>query len=168
MRRAALIIALCFAVAHGPAEAADSAFRKASKAYRKGDYATALAGYMALAGKGNAEAQFRLGIMHDRGRGVPENDAEAIQWYRKAAAWGHVEGQINLGVMYSRGKGVRQDNVMALYWFTLASAKGNRYAWLNRQLLAGRITSSDIAAAEKLAKKWKRKRKRKKKGRRKR
>ena len=159
MRRATLIIALCAAVAHGPAEAAESSFRKASKAYRNGDYATALAGYMALAKKGNAEAQFRLGIMHDKGRGVPENDAEAIQWFRKAAAWGHVESQINLGVMHAQGQGVRQDNVMALYWFTLASAKGSRYAWLNRQLLAGRMTSSEIAAAEKLAKKWKRKRK---------
>ena len=45
MRRVAPIFALCVAVAHGPTEAAESAFRKASKAYRKGDYATALAGH---------------------------------------------------------------------------------------------------------------------------
>ena len=157
MRRAALIIALCVAVASGPADAADSSFRKASKAYRRGDYATALAGFSALAERGNAEAQFRIGIMHDKGRGVPENDAEAIAWYRKAADRGHLEGQINLGVMYARGQGVRKDNVMALYWFTLASEGGSRYALSNRQLLAGRMPTSDIKAAEKLAKKWKRK-----------
>ena len=157
MRRVALIIALCVAVAPGPADAADSSFRKASKAYRKGDYATALAGFSALAREGNVEAQFRIGIMHDKGRGVPENDAKAIEWFQKAADRGHLEGQINLGVMYARGKGVQQDNVMALYWFTLASEGGSRFALSNRQLLAGSMSSSQIAAAEKLAKKWKRK-----------
>ena len=134
MRRAALIIALCVAVAVavGPADAAESSFRKASKAYRKGDYATALAGFSALASQGNAEAQFRIGIMHDKGRGVPENDAKAIEWFRKAAERGHLEGQINLGVMYARGQGVQRDNVMALFWFTLASKNGSRYALSNR------------------------------------
>ena len=163
MRRGALIVALCVAVASGPADAAESAFRKASKAYRKGDYAKALSGFSALAREGNAEAQFRIGIMHDKGRGVPENDAKAIEWFRKAAEWGHLEGQINLGVMYARGQGVRQDNVMAFYWFTLATRKGSRYALSNRQLLAGRMSSSEIAAAEKMAKKWKRKKKKKRK-----
>jgi hypothetical protein len=162
MRRAALIFALCVAVAHGPAEAAESAFRKVSKAYRRGDYATALAGYSALARKGNAEAQFRIGIMHDKGRGVPENDAKAIEWFRRAADWGHLESQINLGVMYAQGQGVRRDNVTALFWFTLASKNGSRYALSNRQLLTGRMSSRDITAAEKLAEKWKPKKKRRK------
>ena len=113
--------------------------------------------FSALAREGNVEAQFRIGIMHDKGRGVPENDAKAIEWFRKAAERGHLEGQINLGVMYARGQGVQRDNVMALFWFTLASKNGSRYALSNRQLLAGRMTSSQIEAAEKLAKKWKRK-----------
>jgi len=38
-----------------------------------------------LAEKGNAQAQWLLGLMYESGAGVPENRAEAINWYRKAA-----------------------------------------------------------------------------------
>ena len=39
--------------------------------------------------KGHAKAQSNLGVMYDNGKGVPENDAEAVKWYRKAADQGH-------------------------------------------------------------------------------
>jgi TPR repeat protein len=32
---------------------------------------------------------YRLGLDYDFGRGVPENDIEAVKWYRKAAEQGH-------------------------------------------------------------------------------
>jgi TPR repeat protein len=35
----------------------------------------------ALADKGLAWAQFNLGIKYANGKGVPENDAEAVKWY---------------------------------------------------------------------------------------
>ena len=34
---------------------------------------------------GNADAQYRLGLMYDKGLGVPQDYAEAAKWYRKAA-----------------------------------------------------------------------------------
>ena len=36
--------------------------------------------------------------MYANGRGVPEDDAQAVSWYRKAAQQGHVKAQLNLGV----------------------------------------------------------------------
>ena len=35
-----------------------------------------------LAEKGNAGAQFNLGLMYDNGEGVPKNKAEAAKWRR--------------------------------------------------------------------------------------
>ncbi len=57
-------------------------------AYQRGDYATAIRKFRPLAEQGNAEAQFNLGGMYRQGRGVPQDDAEAMKWYRKAAEQG--------------------------------------------------------------------------------
>ena len=58
--------------------------------------------------------------MYDIGRGVPQDDAEAVRWYRLAAEQGHASGQRNLGLMYSNGRGVPQDHVSAHMWLNLA------------------------------------------------
>ena len=39
-----------------------------------------------------AKAQFELGVAYDFGRGVPEDDKEAVKLFRKAAEQGHVIG----------------------------------------------------------------------------
>jgi uncharacterized protein len=54
--------------------------------------------------QGDANAQFKLGLMYYNGEGVPEDDAEAVKWYRKAAEQGLAGAQFNLGVMYAYGK----------------------------------------------------------------
>lgn len=43
-----------------------------------------LAALISAAEQGDAGAHFNLGVMHASGRGVPENDAEAVRWYRAA------------------------------------------------------------------------------------
>ena len=58
-------------------------------AYGNGDYATALRLYRPLADKGNAEAQYNLGFMYDKGQGVPQEYAVAVKWYRLAADQGN-------------------------------------------------------------------------------
>ena len=45
-------------------------------------------------------AQFNLGAMYGTGRGVPQDDAEAVRWYRLAAEQGNADAQFNLGVVY--------------------------------------------------------------------
>ena len=45
----------------------------------------------AKADQGDAEAQYDLARCYDNGAGVPEDEAEAVNWYRKAAAQGHEE-----------------------------------------------------------------------------
>jgi TPR repeat protein len=50
--------------------------------YNKGDYATALRLIRPLADKGNADAQYNLGVLYEKGQGVPQDYAEAMKWYR--------------------------------------------------------------------------------------
>ncbi len=57
--------------------------------------------------KGDADAQFRLGVVCHEGRGVVQSDETAVFWYRKAAEQGHRSAQHNLGVCYYEGQGVR-------------------------------------------------------------
>jgi hypothetical protein len=43
--------------------------------------------------KGNAEAQFRLGVMHRQGQGMQEDHVGAYVWFNLAAAQGHDEAR---------------------------------------------------------------------------
>ena len=56
-----------------------------------------------LAEQGDAGGQFFLGLIYSLGKGVPEDDAEALKWYRLAADQGHAGAQYNLGLMYANG-----------------------------------------------------------------
>ena len=74
--------------------------------------------------QGDADSQFKLGVMYDNGLGVPENDAEAVRWFRLAAEQGNIEAQFILGRMYTNGDGVPQDTAEAARWHRLAAENG--------------------------------------------
>ena len=38
--------------------------------------------YRAAAEQGDIHAQYEIGLIHDEGRGVPQDHAKAIRWYR--------------------------------------------------------------------------------------
>ena len=78
--------------------------------------------------QGDADAQFDLGFMYATGRGVPQDDVEAVRWYRLATEQGHARAQITLGVMYATGRGVPQDDVEAVRWYRLATEQGHASA----------------------------------------
>lgn len=48
-------------------------FAKGFAAYKSGDYETALGEWMPLAEQGNANAQYNLGQMYNKGEGVLQN-----------------------------------------------------------------------------------------------
>lgn len=73
------------------------------------------------ADQGDAEAQFNLGFMYDKGEGVSKDDVEAVKWCRKAADQGFATAQFNLGLMYASGIGVPKEEIQAYKWFILAS-----------------------------------------------
>ena len=127
-------------------------FDDALAAYNKGDYKTSIKLWRTLAEQGDATAQYNLGFMYDEGEGVPEDDKQAVKWYRLAAEQGHhAKAQYNLGVMYANGHGVPEDIVLAYMWWNLAAANGIENASKNKGIIAKRMTSSQIAEAQKLS-----------------
>jgi len=127
MKRFITTVFLCLLLAT-PAWAG---FDEGVAAYNRGDYATALREFRPLAEQGRAAAQYNLGVMYDKGRGVPQDYAAAVKWYRKAAAQGHAAAQYNLGVMYDNGQGVPQDYAAAVKWYRKAVAQGHATAQYN-------------------------------------
>jgi len=103
-------------------------YKAGEDAYNRGDYATALREWRPLAEQGDARAQYNLGVLYRKGRGVPQDDVQARQWYEKAAAQGQAKAQYNLGTLYLNGGGVPKDYQQALRWFRMAADQGEALA----------------------------------------
>jgi uncharacterized protein len=103
-------------------------FQAGMDANNREDYATALREWRPLAEQGDALAQYHLGVLYRKGRGVPQDDVQARQWYAKAAAQGQAKAQFNLGTLYFNGEGVPKDYQQALRWFRLAADQGEALA----------------------------------------
>jgi TPR repeat protein len=108
-------------------------------------YEDAYVCYMQAAQKGNADAQFGLGVMYDD-NGYKKDYQEAFNWYKKAAAQGHAQALFALGVMYKErkiwvklkynGKDVSQEELMSSLIKKGATQK-EAYDWGQKFALAG-------------------------------
>ena len=78
--------------------------------------------------QGDAKSQFYLGIMYNHGRGVPEDDIEAMRWFQMAAAQGDTKAMFNVGMMYAEGGGAPKDDAEAVRWFRMAAEQGDAEA----------------------------------------
>jgi len=123
------------------------------------DYKEAAKWYRAAAEQGLSVAQNSLGVMYQGGLGVPQDYKEAAKWFRAAADQGHAFAQLNLGIMYENGLGVPQDYILAHMWFNLAASdrtdEGRETAAKYRDSIAEKMTSEQIAYAQRLARLWK-------------
>ena len=113
------------------------------------DYQEAIKWYRLASLQGHIDAQFRLGVMYDQGQGVTQDYQEAIKWYRLAAEHGSSGAQASLGIMYGQGQGVSKDDIRAYMWLDLAASQGVNLAEHGRNLLAEKMTISQINEAQK-------------------
>ena len=81
-----------------------------------------------LAEQGNAEAQYRLGLMYDMGEDVNQDYSKAFEWYEKSANQGLASSQSKLGSMYRYGKGVEVNHAKATEWYFKAYEQGDEIA----------------------------------------
>jgi uncharacterized protein len=100
-------------------------------------------------------AQFNLGVFIAKGDGVAKNESEATEWFRRAAEQGLAEAQYNLGVCYANGDGVPENYVEARKWIGLAAMQGDEDAKQTLPIIERRMTSGQIAEAQRLAREFK-------------
>ena len=78
-----------------------------------------------LAELGDAAAECYIrGWRYANGRGVIQNDEQAVKWYRRAAEQGHAIAQYDLSWMYQHGRGVSQNSSEAAQWCRRAAEQG--------------------------------------------
>lgn len=76
--------------------------------------------HKAAAAGPQSDAEYAIGRMLLRGRGVPRNAAESVTWLKKAAGHGNPAGQYMLAAAYEAGWGVPVNEGEAYYWYRRA------------------------------------------------
>jgi uncharacterized protein len=88
------------------------------------DYKKAQHWLTLAANGGDADAQFTLAYMLQRGlQGAADHDG-AYYWYEKAAHNGSGRAQYDLACIYMNGQGIDCDREKAIYWFEQAAQAG--------------------------------------------
>jgi len=93
-------------------------------AYARGQFATALEEAQKLAEKGNALAQYILGLMYDAGQGTPRNPELSFKWLTLSAAQNQPLAQVLLGNSYLNGRIGPQDEQEGVRLLRLAAEQG--------------------------------------------
>ena len=79
----------------------------------------------AAAGNGEAEAQFKLGALYANGKGVAQDNEQAIHWLRAAADQGWVAALTLLGWCYTRAEGITPNLAEAHRCYLTAAEQGD-------------------------------------------
>jgi TPR repeat protein len=98
------------------------------------------------AAKGNASAQWKIGLGYLKGIGMPQNDKRAAEWFKRAANQGHIGAQFALSEMYLRGCGVPVDYVRAYTWAAISLRTSNQGEQQLRNI-EGLLTPSELQGA---------------------
>jgi TIR domain/Sel1 repeat len=109
-------------------EGAVSEIAHGDAAENQKDYGQAMQWYQKAAAQGDPNAEYDVGILYDKGLGVPQDRGQAMQWFQKAAARGDAPAEYKIGQYYRAGLGVAQDYGQAMQWFQKAAALGNAEA----------------------------------------
>jgi TPR repeat protein len=128
------------------------------RVYERGKDLTEAVRWYRKAAEINSDAQYRLGLLHEAGNGLPEDLSEAAEWYRKAAEQGNAEAQYKIGCMCH----LDHDFVEAYKWFALAAmmffimvdAENMEAAITNRKYVAEQMTPQQIEDAQLASRKW--------------
>ncbi|MBI5138042.1 MAG: sel1 repeat family protein [Nitrospirae bacterium] len=128
--------------------ATSPAFAGAMEHYSAGRWVEAAQGFAALGARGNMWARFYLGDMYANGRGIPRNDAAAVEWLRPAAMAGLSPAQLAMAEVLERpGPQHDLETAAVLYRFAAPDLPRARYR-LALMFLAGRGVPArpDLAA----------------------
>lgn len=127
---------------------------QALAAYQAKNYREAMRLYRPLAEKGDAEAQYYVGRMYEKGEGVRRDQNEVVKWYLKSAENGYAPAQYRVAVGYAYGLGgLSKDQDEAVKWLRRSAEGGHKKAqkYLGRAYAEGRF---GLPVDEKQAEYW--------------
>ena len=154
LRLLAALVAILFSTTVS-AQRAESLYRDGKALYDAKDYKQAFPKLKAAAEKGHKKAQYRVGLCYDKGRGVAEDDVQAVAWYQKSAAQGFAKAQTQLGKSYKDAEGIAKDEKKAFELFMKAAKQDNADGMY--QLARCYLTGKGVAKDEAKARSWVRK-----------
>ncbi|WP_133149776.1 tetratricopeptide repeat protein, partial [Shewanella sp. 10N.286.52.C2] len=102
--------------------------------------------------QGLARAQYNLGVFYDKGRGVLQDDKQAVYWYTKAAEQGDAMAQNNLAIYYFTGNAGLLNYKKAYMWFNLARYNGHDTEG-TIELITPTMTKEEILEAQSMSQK---------------
>jgi len=104
------------------------------------DYEKAYEVFLKSANNGEAEAQYLLGVLFEKAKGVKidnkryssysswkklEGNKQSVYWFKKAATNGQIYAQYSLGFLHFNGSNrVKKDQGKAVFWYKKAAEKG--------------------------------------------
>ena len=93
------------------------------QALEQKDYKTALYYLSYDANLGDDKAQYNLGIMYNKGLGVPVDKNEAFSWFFLSANQGNILANYALGHAYLKGSGINKNYKLALKSFKFSALR---------------------------------------------
>jgi TPR repeat protein len=125
---------------------------RAKELYASGNHPAAAALFRVAAADGSPDAMYHVALLHEQGRGVTRDDAEAAQWYRKSADAGHVRAMARVGQVYELGRGgITRDYAESVRWYRRGADGGDGRAMAELGLMhvrgLGGLPKDDVEAA---------------------
>ncbi len=121
----------------------------------KPDRTLAAAWYRRAANQGNVKAMHNLAVLSANQTDQSPDYTTAAQWFEQAASRGLADSEFNLAILYENGLGVKRDLKQAYMWISLAAQSKDADAVRRRDILRGKLTADEIAAAERMISAWK-------------
>jgi TPR repeat protein len=154
MKRTLVALALMF-VANLAAMPARADFESGLEAYTVGSFEQAAREWAPLAEKGDAAAQYHLGLLYEEGQGLKQDYDLARFWYLRAAQKGYVDAYFALGEIYALGRGTQADRSLAYHWYTMAAGSGHARAKEIMGRYAPKLSTEQMAEAGRITHAWK-------------
>lgn len=123
------------------------------------NYAEAMRWYEKAAQQRHGPATLSLANMYLKGEGVERDTAQALRWVLKGVGWGFQPAQAIAAQFYLDGIGTEPKPMQAHKWANLAASSQNQkvsdMAISLRDRAEKRLSSIEVAQAQKMASEWK-------------
>ena len=118
----------------------------------RGEFHAAIEQFRPLVAEGYAPAQYQMGVVHQKGYGVPKDGMKALALFELAAKQNYSDAQFELALIYSDGKLVKQDMKKAYALTHKAAKKGLASAQFNLAVMIA--NGSGVAQDDFKASRW--------------